>query len=87
VYEIEACPRIPDEEIGWQHVTLEPITTGAGRDKITGSVDAALREWEDVVDGGDLKLERSGAVDTAPAAVTHHSVFNRTLLVAEVDAL
>jgi hypothetical protein len=35
-----------------------------------------------VVDGRDVVVERGGAVDAAPAAITHHGVFDRTLLVA-----
>jgi len=50
-------------------------------------VDAALGEREDVIDRGEVELERGGAVDAAPAAVTHHGVLYRALLVAAGRAL
>jgi hypothetical protein len=40
-----------------------------------------------VIDGGEVELERGGAVDTAPTAVTHHCMLYRALLVAAWGAL
>jgi hypothetical protein len=40
-----------------------------------------------MIDRGEVELERGGAVDTAPAAVTHHCVLDRAFLVAAGNAL
>jgi hypothetical protein len=34
-----------------------------------------------VIDRSNVEVQRGGAVDAAPSAVTHHCVFDRTLLV------
>jgi hypothetical protein len=40
-----------------------------------------------VVDCRDVEIKRGGAVDATPAAITHHCVLDRTLLVAAERAL
>jgi hypothetical protein len=85
--EVEARPRISGKEFCWQEIALEAITASAGGDEIAGRVNAALGERENVIDRGEVELERGGAIDTAPAAVTHHGVFDGALLVAAGHAL
>jgi len=85
--EVETCPRIAGEEFRREEIALEAITSSAGRDEIARRVDAALGEREDMVDRSEVELERGGAVDAAPAAVTHHCVLYRALLVAAWGAL
>jgi len=84
--EIEACPGVAREELCWEQVTFEAITAAARGDEITRRMDAALRERKNVIDGGDFEVERSGAIHAAPAAITHHGVFNSALLVAAWSA-
>jgi hypothetical protein len=85
--EVESRPWVPSEEFRWQEIALEAIAPSAGGDEIAGRVNAALGERKYVIDRGEVELERGGAVDTAPAAVTHHGVFDRALLVAAGRAL
>jgi len=85
--EVESRPRIAGEEFRREEIALEAITAPAGGDEISRRVDAALGEREYVIDRGEVELERGGAVDAAPAAVTHHGVLYRALLVAAWRAL
>ena len=85
--EVESRPGIAGEELGRQEIALQAVTASAGGDEIAGRVDAALGEREDVIDRSEVELERRGAVDAAPAAVTHHGVLNGALLVAAWRAL
>lgn len=78
--EVKPRPRIASEKFRRQEVAFEPITATARGDEIARRVHTALGEWEDVIDCGDFKVERSGAIDATPAAVTHHGVLNRALL-------
>ena len=87
VNEVEARPGIASEEFGREEVPFQAITVTAGSDEIAGRVDAALCERKDVIDGRDVIVERSGAVDAAPAAITHHGVLDGALLVAALGAL
>src|SRR5438309_10922379 len=78
--EVQSRPRVLGEELGREQVTLETIAAAARGNEVARRVHAALGERKYVIDGGDVDVERSGAVHAAPAAVTHHSVFNRALL-------
>lgn len=81
VDEVESSPRISGEEFSWQEIALEAITAPARSDEIAGGMNAALGKRQDVIDGRDVEVERGGAVHTPPAAVTHHCMLDRTLLV------
>lgn len=85
--EVEPCPRITGEELGREEVAFQAITASAGGNEIAGRMDAALGEREHVIDRCEVELERGGAVNAAPAAITHHGVFYRALLVAAGHAL
>src|SRR5438270_11909147 len=85
--EVHSRPRIPREEFRRQQITLQAITSPAGGDEIAGSVNAALCERENMIDGCYVVVERRGAIDTPPTAVTHHGVLDRALLVATRRAL
>ena len=87
VDEIESGPGISGKEFRWQEVTFETITAAARGHEIAGGVNATLGQRKDMVDRGDLKVQRGGAVDAAPAAVTHHGVLNGSLLVSAWCAL
>lgn len=87
VNEIKAGPGIASEEFCREKVALETITASACGDEIARSVDAALGEREDVIDCSDLEIQRSGAIDTTPTAVTHHGVLNGALLMSTCGAL
>src|SRR4051794_35678423 len=85
--EIKTRPGIAGKELGRQQIALETIAAPARGDEVAGRVNAALGERKDVVDGGDVVVERRGAVDTPAAAITHHGVLNGALLVATGCAL
>ena len=87
VYEVQARPGIASKEISREHVALQAVTAAARGNEVAWRVNAAASQREDVVDRRDVEVERSGAVDTPAAAVTHHGVLDRTLLVAAVHAL
>ena len=82
VNEVQSGPRIAGEELVWQEIALEAITAAAGGDQVAGGVNTTLGERQDVIDCRDVEVERGGAVHTPPAAITHHGVFDRALLVA-----
>src|SRR4051812_3038062 len=84
--EVHAGPREPCEEIAREHVAFEPIASAAGGDEVAGDVRAALGERMHMVEGRDVELEGSGAVHTAPAAITHRGALDRTLLGEVIDA-
>ena len=86
VNEVQASPGIASEELGGEQVALEAITRATGGDEIARGVYATLCERKNVIDGGDFEVERSGAIHAAPAAITHHGVFNSALLVAAWSA-
>ena len=81
VDEVESSPGVAGEEFGGKEIALQSVTATACRDKIAGSVQSAFGEWKDVIDRGDVEVQRGGAVHAAPSAITHHGVFDRTLLV------
>jgi hypothetical protein len=85
--EIEPGPRISGEEFSGQQIAFEAIAPAAGGNEVAGCVPTALGEREDVIDCRDVVVEGRGAVDAAPAAVTHHGVLNGALLVAAWGAL
>ena len=85
--EIHSGPRISREEFRGQEITLQAITPAASGDEIAWSVNAALGERKDMIDGRYVVVERRGAIDAPPTAVTHHGVLNRALLVATRRAL
>jgi hypothetical protein len=85
--EVETGPGVTGEEFGGEEVAFQAITASAGGDEVAGRVLAAFGEWENVIDGGEVEVQRRRAVDTAAAAVTHHGVFDGALLVAEWCAL
>ena len=87
VDEVQSCPGISGEEFSRKHVALEAIAASAGGDEVPGRVNAAARERENVVDGRYVEVERRGAVNAAAAAVTHHGVLDRTLLVAAMGTV
>jgi len=84
-YEIRAGPRISSEELIGQHVALEAIARGTGRDQVARCVRSALRHGVYVVERRDVERQRNGAVDAASAAVTHGSVLEGTLEAVIVD--
>jgi hypothetical protein len=69
------------EEFLWKEIALETITPHAGGDEVARRVGASVGEREDVVEGGDGKLERSGAVDAPAAAVSHRGALDGVLMV------
>jgi len=85
--EVKACPGISSKEFCWQQVALETVTASARGYEVSGRVNTALGQREDVVDCGDLEIERDGAVDATTAAVTHHCVLNGALLMSAWGAL
>ena len=87
VNEIETSPGISGEEFGGEQIPLQSIAATAGSNEVAGGVLASFGERKDMVDCGEVVIERGGAVNTATAAVTHHGVLDRTLLVAAWRAL
>ena len=85
--EIKTRPGIAGKELRRQQIALETIASTTGGNEVAWRMDAALGERKNVIDSGDVEVERRGAVDAAPTAVTHHGVFNRALLVAAWRAL
>jgi hypothetical protein len=85
--EVEARPWITGEEFSRKEIAFQAIAASARGNEVARSVDATLRERKDVIDGGDVVVERSSAVHTAPTAITHHGVLDRALLVATGSAL
>jgi hypothetical protein len=81
VNEVESSLGIPGEEFGGEKIALQSVTAPAGSDEIAGSVQSAFGERKDVIDRGDVEVQRGGAVDAAPSAVTHHRMLDRSLLV------
>ena len=77
--EVRSCPRIPPEELVWEHVALEAITRGARRDQVTGSVWPSVRDRVHVIERRDVQRQWNGAVDAASAAIAHGSVLEGTL--------
>jgi len=73
---------IPHEEIVRQHVALEAIAGGAGRDQVAVRGDAAPRTRVHMIDRRMIVLEPRAAVDAAPAAVAHYGALERSL---EID--
>jgi hypothetical protein len=84
--EVHARPWKPSEEIGWQHVALEPVAAAASRHEVAGHVRTAFREWVHVVESSDIELEWGGAVHAAPAAITHSGALDRSLLRVRVQS-
>ena len=87
VNEVQTRPWITREEFRREQIAFEAIAAPAGGDEVPGRVNTASCQRENVVYCGNVEVERGGAVDTAAAAVTHHGVLDRTLLVATMDAL
>lgn len=87
LYEVEPGPGIPGKEFGGEEIAFQAIAAAAGGDEVPGGVLAAFGEREDVIDGGEVEVERRGAVDAAATAITHHGVLYRSLLVADRCAL
>src|SRR5690348_7182912 len=85
--EVEPRPGIAGEELGGEQIALQPIAAAAGGNEVARRVLAAFGEREDVIDCGEVEIERRGAVDAAATAVTHHGVLYRALLVADYCAL
>jgi len=82
VDEVQTGPGVAGEEFRRKQIALEAITASACSDEIAGRVNATLRQRKDVIDRRDVDVERGGAVDASPPAVTHHCVLDRALLVA-----
>jgi hypothetical protein len=80
VYEVAPRPWIAQEELGWQHIRLEPVARGAGHDDVARCVRTPLGQWVDVVECGALVAERSGAVDAAASTVSQGRELDRPLL-------
>ena len=78
--EVHARPGKASEEVGWQHVALEPVAAAARSDEVARDVCAAFRERVHVVEGSDIELEGSGAIHAAAAAVTHRGALDRSFL-------
>ena len=87
VDEVQTRPGIPSEEFGRKQIAFEAIASATCGNEIAGGVHTALCKRMDVIDGGDVEVEGGGAVHTAPSAITHHGVLDRTLLVAAGGAL
>ena len=85
--EVEASPRIPGKEIGRQHVALESIAAPARQHDVSSHVGAAVREGVHVVEGGELEVERRGAVHAAAAAITHGGSLDGSLLMSGWNVL
>src|ERR1043166_1909779 len=85
--EVQPCPRITGEELGGEQVALEAIAAGTCGDDVAGGVGTAVRQRMDVVERGELKVQRRGAVHTAPAAVAHRGALDGSLLVARANLL
>jgi hypothetical protein len=77
----EIHPRqwVPDEEIVRQHVALQSVAGGAGRDEVAIGGHTAPRTRVHVVDRHMVMLEPRAAVHAAPAAVAHHGALERSL--------
>ena len=54
---------------------------------VAGDVRPAVRQGMDVVERGELKVQRRGAIHTAPAAVAHRGALDGSLLVALANLL
>ena len=78
-HEVRPRPRIPSEELVWEHIALETITWGARRNQVAGSVWPSLRDRVYVIERRDVERQRNGAVDAASAAIAHRSVLERAL--------
>ena len=85
--EVKTRPRVAGEELGRQQIALEAIAPPTRGNEVARRVNAAFGEGKDVVDGGDVVVKRRGAVDAPEAAITHHGVLDRALLVATGHAL
>src|SRR5688572_15851689 len=79
---VHSRQRIPHEEIVRQHVPLQAIAGGAGRDQVAVRGDAAPRTRVHMIDRRMIVLEPCAAVHAAPAAVAHHGALERSL---EID--
>ena len=65
--EVESGPRMPSKEFCREQVALQPVAASAGEDEVpAGHVRAAVGEWMNVVERGDVEVEQRRAVD-APA--------------------
>ena len=78
-HEVRTGPRIPPEELVWEHIALEAITRGACRDQVARSVRPSVRDRIYVIERRDVERQRNGAIDAASAAIAHGSVLERTL--------
>ena len=78
-HEVRPGPRIPSEELVWQHVPLESIAWGACRNKVARCVGSSLRDRVHVIERGHVQREWNRAVDAAATAITHGSVLECAL--------
>jgi hypothetical protein len=78
--EILARPRKANEELRREHVTLEAIATCTGEHEVAGGVGAAAGKRVNVIEGGEVEFQRSGAVDAPATAVAHRGVLYRALV-------
>jgi hypothetical protein len=85
--EIQTCPGKAREEFSRQQIALESIAAPAGENDVARHVCAAVREGMHVVQGGEIEIQRRGAVHTPAAAVAHGRAFDRSLLMSGGDWL
>ena len=78
--EVRARPWKSGKKFSGEHVALEAVAAAAGRDEVASDVRPSLGERMHVIQRGDVELERGGAVDAAPAAITHRGSLDRSLL-------
>jgi hypothetical protein len=77
--EIRAGPRVPAEELVWQHVALEAIARGTCCNQVAWRVGATLRDRVHVIERRDVERQWDGAVDAASTAIAHGSVLEGAL--------
>ena len=77
--EIRARPRIADEELLRQHVSLQMVAGVAGSHHVARVVGAAVRERIDVIQRRAIDLEGLGAIHAASSAVPHRAALERAL--------
>ena len=80
-HEICAGPRMAREELERDQLAFEPIAGAAGDDKVSRIMGAASRARYDVVQGGCMLVEASGAIHAALPTITQghlsHGAFVR----------
>jgi hypothetical protein len=72
---------MPCEEFNRKELALQPIALGTSGNEVAEGMRTAVRQGVHMVESCSRELERLGAIDAAPAAITHRGALDRVFVV------